>query len=211
MIESSSRSDNSWHCCWNSMSLKRCSGSLSFLCRRSTCRCSFSASRSACFFSQSAILDRRHTFGIPGDSVSDFKLFRPGILLLLMVDVSQTSAAQISTGFTVCCLLNLSAQSPQHRAKPWKNRSLWCYRRKHVSCWTVHQDHTSFTTTEPWLQVIDRSTLQRLVQIRESTISDHVEIIWRATTLQGHEVKTVEIIQKITKTNIPRPIINIYF
>lgn len=61
MTESSRRSDRSWHCRWYSGSLNWCLGSFSFLCRRSARRCSFSASRSACFFSHAAILLARQS------------------------------------------------------------------------------------------------------------------------------------------------------
>lgn len=115
MTESSRRSDSWWHCCWKRRSLKRCSGSLSFLCRRSARCCSFSASRSACCFSQSAILQHNTRQGLPGNSRSLHPSAR--LVLFLVVDVSQASAAQVSAGFPVCGLLDLSAQSPQHGAE----------------------------------------------------------------------------------------------
>lgn len=43
-------------------------------------------------------------------------------------------------------------------------------------------EHTSFPPTEAGLQVIDGSMQQRFVQIRQSTISDHVEILLQTNT-----------------------------
>lgn len=41
--------------------------------------------------------------------------------LLLIVNISHSSATQISHWFSVGCFLNLSPNSPQHGSKAWKN------------------------------------------------------------------------------------------
>lgn len=56
--------------------------------------------------------------GLQTSSSVDDSAPPPSFSLFLMVDVPQTAPAQVPAGLAVCCLLDLSAQSSQHRSEP---------------------------------------------------------------------------------------------
>lgn len=190
MTESSRRSDRSWHCRWYSGSLNWCLGSFSFLCRRSARRCSFSASRSACFFSHAAILHAtRSQVSYSGSPSAE----------------RQTLPLVLSYSFSWLTSLRRRPLRSLHASR-LVVFSIWAPRARsmepnpgtHVESQTAGQQrhrlaslafqHTSFSSREPGLQAIDGSMLQRDIEGRDSTVCYHKQV-WRGRSLQENSTQ----------------------